>query len=224
MKLAGKVVVITGAANGLGKALAAEFSARDAVIVAIDNDKRGLATLQNELPNITTIEADVTSHLDLQRTLNDTLKIHSQLDIWINNAGIMGPDRPAVKQVMRDIRQVYEVNTFGLIDGSILAAQYFEKHPGGWIINMLSANALGHWPHRSIYSSSKYAGRGFTLALQHELKHTKVLGVFPDGTKTELFGDEVPAEFDEFLEASDVARQVVAAVLAGDTKDLVIKR
>ena len=224
MKLTGKVVVITGAANGLGKALAHEFSQVQAQIVAVDNDQTGLNSLQNELPDVTTIHVDVTKHSDLEKVLTDTLKIHSQLDIWINNAGIMGPDAPALQQKMSDVRAVYEVNAFALIDGSIIAAKYLEQHPGGWLVNMLSANALGDWPHRSIYSSSKYAGRGFTLAIQHELKHTKILGVYPDGTKTELFGDEVPAEFNDFLEPAEVAQKVIQAIITDDATDLVIKR
>lgn len=224
MKLAGKVVVITGAANGLGKALSAELAAHDAVIVALDVDKVGLAALQNQLPDVTTMAIDVTSHAQLKKALAEAVKIHGQVDVWINNVGILGQDGPATSQDLDSVLEVFDVNVISLIDGSILAANYFKTNSGGWIVNILSTAALGARPGRSIYSASKHAGHGFTQALKKELIGTKVLAVYPDGIKTELFGANKPPDFNDFMTPSYVAKKIVAAIAAGKTSNLVINR
>jgi len=224
MKLAGKIVVITGAANGLGKALVQESSSHQAQVVAVDVDKIGLASLQNELPDIMTIAADVADANELSKALEDTLKIHSQLDVWINNAGIMAADGPAIKQSGEGIRRAFEVNTLAMIDGSILVANYFSERPGGWIVNILSSTALEIVPGRSIYSATKHAGHAFTQALKLELAGVKVLAVYPDGIKTQLFGDSDEPNYDQFMTGAHVAQKIIAAIQTDNASDLVIKR
>ena len=224
MKLPGKVVVITGAANGLGRALAYEFNTHNAVIVAVDQDDVGLASLQNQLPDLVTITADVTAPSELKRVLDDTLKIHSQLDIWINNAGILAADGPALEQDVLEIRRVFDVNTLALIDGSIVAGNHLKAKVDGWIVNILSSTALETSPGRSIYSASKHAGHGFSRALKAELKNVKVLAVYPEGIKTQLFGDSEEANYQLFMSGEQVARQIISAIINEETQDLIIKR
>lgn len=220
----GKVVAITGAANGLGKALAYEFSEHQASIVAVDVDTVGLASLQNELPDVVTIKADITQSNDLKMVLGDTLKIYGQLDVWVNNAGILVADGPALEQDMDDVRRIFDINTLALIDGSIQAGHHLKNQREGWIINVLSSTVLEASPNRGIYSATKHAGHGFTRALKAELQDVNILAVYPQGIKTELFGDTGEPNNDDFMTSEHVAKLIVGAVLDDQSQDLIIKR
>lgn len=222
MKLAGKVVVITGAAAGLGKALAKAATDRKAQIIAVDNDARGLSVIQNELPGIITVQADMGKPGQVERAWNDSLQVGGQIDVWINNAGILGVDGDAVNVPIESIQDVFYVNTIGLIRASQLAAEYFRHN--GMLVNILSTAALGIRPGRSIYSASKHASHAFTQALKQEHPSLPLLAVYPDGIKTELFGDDQPEDYEEFMEVDYVARRIISAIEKAQTKDLVIRR
>lgn len=150
-RLCGKIALVTGAAQGIGAAIATAFTQEGAVVIATDIQ---------ECPQGTPIHhLDVSQEDDWQRVLDDVSKTHGRLDILVNNAGITGFDAPFGPQdpenaSLSDWQAIHRVN----LDGTFLGCKYgiaLMKHTGGSIINMSSRSGLVGIPGAAAYASSK---------------------------------------------------------------------
>ncbi len=172
-----KIVVITGSANGLGKALATEFYRQGCHLALIDVDAFGLENVKNELEcktqKITVHPADVSNEKDLIRARQEILDLHSSIDILVNNAGI-SISQNFEEMDLHDFKHVFDINFWG----TILCAKTFLKdlktRPYSFIVNIVSNFALMGFPGKTAYGSSKSAVLGFTNALKTELHNTSV--------------------------------------------------
>ncbi len=206
MTLEGKIIVITGAGRGLGKVMADVFQKRGAKVVA-----SSLNSLK--------FPADVRKESDMQKLAADAVAKFGRIDIWINNAGVWLAKMPVEELDMQKVRELFEVNTFGAMNGCRVALRVMKKQKGengqggGTIVNIVSTAALIGRPFTAAYSASKHAEKGFIDSLREELKEEKsaisIIGIYPGGIKTELFGAEKPADFDTFMEPEFVAEAVV---------------
>lgn len=209
-----KVVVITGASRGLGKALAKTLTLRGATVVASD---------------IVSVEyhADVRCIDDLKKLADNAVKRFGRIDVWINNAGVWLPRMNAEDLDMSRVRDLFEVNVFGMMQGSRVALAEMKKKGSGMIVNIISTAALVGRPLSSAYCASKHAEKGFTDSLREELKDTdiKIIGVYPGGMKTNLFDEKRPEDFDEYIDPDEVASVIVANLgKENPEENLILKR
>jgi NAD(P)-dependent dehydrogenase (short-subunit alcohol dehydrogenase family) len=191
----GKVIAITGAGSGIGRALALDLAGRGAVLALSDKDADGLAETRRLLGNrpasITTL--DVTDTAALRAWVDGAVSEWGRLDGIINNAGlsVVAPfaDCPA-----EDFDRVMAVNFTGVVEGCRAALPHVKANAAkdgvGWIVNVSSVFGMMGYPTQSAYNASKYAVRGLTEALAIELALTDpnvvVIRVHPGGIKTNV--------------------------------------
>jgi short-subunit dehydrogenase len=171
-----KVVVITGASSGIGKALAFAFGREQATIVICARRLESLKPVgaelsQSGIENLC-IQADVSSESDIKQLIEATIQKYGRLDILINNAGI------SMRSLVIDvdpnvIRQVMDINFMGTVYATRYALPHILKSKGS-IVGMSSIAGYRGLPVRSGYSASKFAVNGFLEALRTELLDTGV--------------------------------------------------
>jgi len=190
-----KVIAITGAGSGIGRALALNLAGRGAVLVLADKDAEGLAETRRLLGNrpasITAL--DVTDTAALNGWISAAVSDFGKLDGIINNAGltVVAPfaDCPA-----EDFDRVMAVNFTGVVAGCRAALPHVRaqaaKDGVGWIVNISSVFGMMGYPTQSAYNASKFAVRGLTEAMALELAVTDpnvaVIRVHPGGIKTNV--------------------------------------
>jgi 3alpha(or 20beta)-hydroxysteroid dehydrogenase len=159
-----KVAVITGGGSGLGLATVKRFVQAGAKVVLADiSDKTDLA---KELGCLY-LKADVSKEEDVANLMEQTYKYYGQIDIVINNAGIIMPEQLLTDANMKDYQKLYSVNVFGVVNGLKHAPRYMKD--GGVILNTASNSANGDYAGYGAYISSKCAVVGLTKAASIEL-------------------------------------------------------
>jgi NAD(P)-dependent dehydrogenase (short-subunit alcohol dehydrogenase family) len=166
-----QVIVITGATSGIGLATARAASKAGAKVVVSSRSNEDVERLERELS--TSGEAlgvicDVSRAEDVDNLARRAIERFGGFDTWINNAGVTIYGR--IEDVDRDdMRQLFETNYWGVVNGSLTALQHL-KSRGGAIINLGSALSERVIPLQGIYCASKFAVRGFTDALRIEVE------------------------------------------------------
>lgn len=181
----GKVVIVSGAAGGIGQELVARLSADGAIVVATDVDEVALRKV-GALTRVQVLKCDVRSADDWEKTFTHAQAL-GPVYALINAVGVLKPGY--VDQVTsKDIDFHIDINVKGVILGSSIAAREFKKAGSGHIINIASLAGVAPIPGIGLYSASKFAVRGFTLALAAELNGTgvHVTVVCPDAVKTPM--------------------------------------
>src|SRR3989338_9713648 len=206
MELKDKVVIITGGTRGLGKALALSFLKSGAEVVVCSRNEEDLKDLEGEIIGK---KADVTKEDELKKLLEFTIEKFSKLDIWINNAGIWLPHSLIENFDMEKVKKMFDVNVFGVMNGSRVALRFFKKQKFGFIINIISDSALIGRPMSSTYSASKWAMNGFTKSIREENKNISIFSIYPGGMKTDIFGENKPENYGEFMDPNSVADKIV---------------
>ena len=181
MDIAGKTLVITGAASGIGRALAVESMKRGASVVLADRDLEGAretevlasATAQAET-RCSVHQLDVASLEQWQALRETVLSEHGTVDGIINNAGVTFTGKIADMSYEK-LEQVMSVNFMGMVYGSKEFLPTIKSRPEGLIANVSSVFGLFPKKRQGAYCASKYAIRGFTEVLAQELKHSQVL-------------------------------------------------
>lgn len=186
------VVVITGAASGIGRALAMRLSQEPIAGIAIsDVNAKDLAETEKLInkPNlkITTHKVNVADENEMLRFADEVVQNHGRVTHVINNAGVaLGG---TVKDVSLDnMRWLMDINFWGVIYGTKIFLPILEKEKSAHIVNFSSLFGLIAPPGQATYCASKFAVRGFTESLRHELKgtNTVVSVVHPGGIKTNI--------------------------------------
>lgn len=190
-----KVIAITGAGSGIGRALALNLAGRGAVLALADKDADGLAETRRLLGNrpasITAL--DVTDTAALQAWVEGAVTEFGRLDGLINNAGL-SVVAPFADCPREDFDRVMAVNFTGVVEGCRAALPHVRaaaaKGGIGWIVNISSVFGMMGYPTQSAYNASKYAVRGLTEAMALELAVTDpnvcVIRVHPGGIKTNV--------------------------------------
>lgn len=196
----GKVVIITGAARGIGARTAQQFTDHNAIVCVgdIDTPERYL---------------DVTDTASWRRFVADVLDTHGRIDILVNNAGVM-PLGAFETEDEHTTDLVLDVNVRGVINGmrAVLPAM---RHAGtGHIVNVASMAGMIPIPGMVSYNASKFAALGASLAARREYAGTGITisAVLPSAVRTELasgvrLGAGLPT-----VEPDDVARAILRTV------------
>ena len=189
--LSGKVIAVTGAASGIGRALALGLARRGSSLALADRDAAGLAETAALLGNYPhAAEAfDVTDRQALAAWIEGAVARFGGLDGIINNAGL-SVVAPFADCPRDDFDRVMAVNFDAVVEGTRLALPHLRARGGGWIVNISSVFGMMGYPTQSAYNASKFAVRGFTEALHIELAETDpgicVIRVHPGGVKTNV--------------------------------------
>lgn len=182
-------ILITGASQGIGRALALRAASQGAQVLAAARSKELLQSLADEAAKLnhplTTVHADVTSPEDRALMVKTAQEDFGGLDVLINNAGI-GATGHFIDANAERLRKIMEVNFFGLVETTraFLPLLKAGRHPA--ILNISSIAGKRGIPARSDYSASKFAVQGFSEALRAELSKDDidVLIVSPGLTQT----------------------------------------
>jgi NADP-dependent 3-hydroxy acid dehydrogenase YdfG len=189
-----KVVAITGAARGIGRATADEL------------ERRGARVAVGDLP-----ELDVTDRDSFERFLTGVEEQHGRLDVLVNNAGIMTVGPLATAKASAASR-VIDVNVKGVMYGMQLAVPRLPR--GGQIVNLVSSSAWIAPPSLAVYSASKHAARGLTDAVRDEVRKQgiAVTGIYPGVVDTDLAMGTKPARGSKMIAPAEVASAIADAI------------
>jgi NAD(P)-dependent dehydrogenase (short-subunit alcohol dehydrogenase family) len=217
--LSGKVVAVTGAARGIGRAIAAEAVARGARVVIGDLRAGDAERAAEELGgDAVGYELDVADRDSFARFLERV----ERLDVLVNNAGIMTVG-PLETTSPGAASKTIDVNVKGVLYGTQLALPRLDR--GGHVVNVISSSAWIAPPALASYSASKHAARGLTDAVLAEVRARgiHVTGVYPGVVQTDLAMGTKPARGQKMIPPEDVGR-AVADVLERPRDELFVPR
>ncbi len=188
--LSGKVVVITGASSGIGKALTYEFSKYNAKLVIGARQIDALNAIAKDLSargiEILPVKTDVTSEIDCENLIEQAVSRFGRIDILINNAGV------SMRALFRDvdlkvIRHLMDVNFWGTVYCTKFALPYLLESKGS-VVGVSSIAGFHGLPGRSGYSASKFAIHGFleTLRIENLRNGLHVMIAAPGFTATNV--------------------------------------
>lgn len=172
-RLSEQVLVVTGATSGNGLAIVEQAVARGAAVVAVARSEPALDALRARLSasgaRIATCVADVSDIPALDRAADVAMAEFGGFDSWINNAGV--GTYGTIEQVpVADHRRVFDVNYFGVLHGSLIAARHLRERGGGAIVNVGSILSDRAIVEQGPYSATKHAVQALTDALRTELE------------------------------------------------------
>src|SRR5476651_735904 len=175
----GSVAVVTGAASGIGRALALGLWEKGCHLALVDLDHHGLARLELELgrsgrrQTLTTHVADVGNRARMRDLAREVADAHGAVHLLINNAGI-GYEAAFPQTSLDDWDRIIDVNLWGVIYGCHFFMPHLAKVSRGHIVNMSSLLGIVAMAGQTAYSTTKFAVRGFSESLAEELRATTV--------------------------------------------------
>lgn len=185
-----KIVIITGASSGIGRATAAHLAARGARVVLGARRETHLRALAGEIEQAGGQAAyrvtDVRSRQEVQALVALALARFGRLDVIVNNAGI-APLSPFDALRVDDWDAMIDVNLRGVLHGIAAALPVFRRQGAGHVVNVVSTSGLRIVPTQGVYAATKNAVRTLTEALRQEAGPTlRVTEVSPGYVATEL--------------------------------------
>lgn len=227
------VVVITGAASGIGRALAVRMSREDVAGIAIsDVNEAGLnetASMISGVP-VSLHVMDVSKLDEVRQFAADVVAKHGRVTHLINNAGV-GVIGTFDQISLEDFEWLMGINFWGVIYGCKVFLPILRQQEKGHIVNVSSVFGFIAPEEQTAYCSSKFAVRGFTESLRHELAGTNVIvsSVHPGGIKTNIarnsrLGENTPEEWKQqgtkfFDKVARTSPETAAEVILKGIKD-----
>ena len=238
-QLRGAVAVVTGAASGIGRALAIELGSAGAKLALADMNAAGMNETCARLGAATVLpykidDGDAAGMEELARKVEQDF---GRATLLVNNAGVALYGTFA-EVSLSDMQWLFQVNFWGVVHGCKAFLPLLLREPEAHIVNMSSIFGLVGPPGNAAYASSKFAVRGFTESLRYELKETKVRVscVHPAGIQTAIaenarVGEQASArEADSFRErfkkltptsAEEAARTILRGILKNKERILI---
>ena len=221
-----KIIVITGASQGFGKALAQALKKEGAQVVISSHDEKNLENTAKEL-SVDFFLADVTVFENVKKLSEYVIGKYRRIDVWINNAGIQIAPSLVEEVNLQRLHDLFDVNFFGYFYGCQIALSQMKKQNEGVIININSTAGLEGKPEISAYVSSKFAIKGLTESIRKENKDSdiKVYGIFPGGMQTDIYKEKYPNDLKDYMDIDSVIEKVMVNLKSENPEiDFVIKR
>ncbi|WP_420453555.1 SDR family NAD(P)-dependent oxidoreductase [Ilumatobacter sp.] len=169
----GRVVAITGAGSGIGRALAHELARRGAHLALSDVDEEGLAetvlTCERSPVRVTPTTVDVADRDAVFSWADDVVERHGKVDVIVNNAGV-GLGATVEAQSIGDVEWLMGIDFWGVVHGTQAFLPHLRANGEGHVVNISSVFGLISIPGQSAYNAAKFAVRGYTDALRMELE------------------------------------------------------
>src|ERR1051326_1766458 len=187
------VAVVTGAGSGIGRALARQLALGGSAVALADIDEAGLAQTAASLTDrgsaVSTHVLDVSDEAAVRAFAEDVVNRHGRVTLLINNAGVALHGTLA-EISLDDLRWLMGINFWGVVYGVNYFLPVLKQQPRAHIVNISSVFGMVARPGQAAYSASKFAVRGFTEALRHELEMegspVGVSCVHPGGIRTPI--------------------------------------
>ncbi len=212
MNFEGKVALITGASSGIGKAIALELDKAGMKLILTARSEDKLKDLADKCSNAKVYAASITEPEVPQKLLDFALDTYGQLDVLINNAGMMsvgGIDEIDIEKICLMVK----LNVESVYRMAYTVLRHFQKTGSGFLINISSVAGLKTAPKYGAYSGTKHAVEAFTDSLRMELAGTgvKVAAIAPGTVDTGLYDDwdkdsESYVKAGGVLQPEDIAR------------------
>jgi NADP-dependent 3-hydroxy acid dehydrogenase YdfG len=187
--ISGRTVVITGAASGIGRALAQRLSSHGCPVAIADVDERGLKETERTLGGSTLTKVLDVRDADAQNAFAEEVRdwAPAPLGAVFNNAGVAVSSR-VLESVPEDDDWLWDINFHGVVNGTRAFLPILTAQDSGAIVNTSSVFGLVGMPNQSAYCAAKFAVRGFTDSLRQELRGTGVraINVHPGGINTNI--------------------------------------
>jgi NAD(P)-dependent dehydrogenase (short-subunit alcohol dehydrogenase family) len=171
-----KVVVVTGASAGLGRAIVREFAKQRCRLVLIARNEEALRVAADEVKELGSqalvIPLDVSDGEAVERAADLIEREFGPIDVWVNNA-MVSVFSPAIDMEFAEYRRVTDVTYLGYVYGTLAAVRRMRKRNSGVVVQVGSALAYRAIPNQSAYCAAKHAVKGFTQSLRCELLHEK---------------------------------------------------
>lgn len=172
MKIEGKVSIITGGGQGIGRAIALRFSEEGAMVMVAGRTKENLERVAGEIRKqggrALVSVTDVADEQMVEKMVAETINEFGALDILVNNSGIAGPTAPVVGIRRKDWDETMAINLTGAFLCAKHALPHMIERKSGRIINITSVAGLRAYALRSPYAASKWAMIGLTRTLAEE--------------------------------------------------------
>jgi NAD(P)-dependent dehydrogenase (short-subunit alcohol dehydrogenase family) len=192
MRLAGKVAVITGAASGMGKAIAELYAVEGARVVVsdlrVEAAQAVVANIESKGGTAIAVAANVAKEEDVQGLINTAVEKFGTVDILVNNAGIMDNFMSAASLTDELWDRVFAINTTGPMRTTRKVLPIFMEKKSGVIVNIASAGGLQGSRAGAAYTASKHAVVGFTknVGFQYAPHGIRCNAIAPGGVNTNI--------------------------------------
>lgn len=190
-KLKNKVAVVTGGAGEIGKETSKLFLKNGAKVCLVDLSQESLDEAKSELKKygeVITVQADVTEESQVENYVNEVIKHFGTVDVFFNNAGIIGEVNSIIDQSMDSFDKVMDVNVRGVFLGLKYILPIMKKNRVGSVINTSSDSGWAGTDGASPYVASKHAVVGLTktAALEVASENVRVNAIQPTGVYTKM--------------------------------------
>jgi len=186
----GKVVAITGASSGMGRAIAIELAKNSAKVVLGARRTAHLQQLVEEIKSTggeaICTQIDVKNKADLVRLANTAFEQYGKLDVMINNAGISQLSRIDELDI-EGWEEMIDINLKGVLYGMAAAIPIFKQQQSGHIVNIISTSGIKIVPMQGVYAGTKNAIRTIAEAFRQESNgNIRITGISPGFVKTDF--------------------------------------
>jgi NAD(P)-dependent dehydrogenase (short-subunit alcohol dehydrogenase family) len=226
MRLGGKVALVTGGSQGIGKAVAAAYAREGArVIVTARHSERLEATaaeIRKGGGDVVPLRADVADRQQVQQLAGEIKRRFDGLHVLVNNASLLGPRVPILEYPEEDWEAVVAVNLHGPFFVIKACLPLMIPTGGGSIINVSSGVGRVGKPRWGAYAASKFALEGLTQVLAAELQpfHIRVNAVNPGGTRTAMRAAAYPEEDPLTLPTPEQITPVFVYLASDESRDV----
>jgi 2-dehydro-3-deoxy-L-rhamnonate dehydrogenase (NAD+) len=201
--LKGRIAVVTGGAQGIGRAITERFLASGAKIAIWDHDVKLAEKTAKELgASVIAVACDVSDATSVAAAYAVTIKAMKRVDILVNNAGIAGVNAPLAEYPLAEFQRVMRINVEGPFNCCKIVVPGMVAQNYGRIVNIASIAGKEGNPNACAYSASKAAVIALTKSLGKELatKDISVNAITPAAAKTAIF-DQLKPEFIEYMKS-----------------------
>lgn len=222
MKIKNRVVVVTGAGNGIGRQVALGLLARGARVAAVDLSEVGLKETASEAQagdRLTTHVLSITDRAAVLALPEAVIAAHGQVDGLVNVAGVVHDFKPLSELGFGDIERVMAVNFWGVVNTTKAFLPLLEARPEAALVNVSSMGGLVPFPGQSAYGASKAAVKLFTegLIAEHQGGPLRVSIVFPGGVNTNIVGNSgASVTLGDAQAAADAAAKLTSPEVAAE--------
>jgi len=218
--LTGQTAIVTGAATGIGEAIARRLAAAGATLAVADLDIAGARGVADSLANgAFPLQLDIARSESVKKGVADVLARTGRIDILVNNAGIAGKAAPLWEQTDEDWQQILDVNLTGVFNCCRAVIQHMRERKYGRIVNIASIAGKEGNPNMTGYSATKAAVIGFTKSLGKEVATDGICvnAVAPAVVRTRILDQLTDAQIDYMTQRIPMRRtgkpEEIAAVV-----------